>query len=113
MPLTHRQRRSTACYRPAAKCHWRLDGLLTGAMWRNSYLIMEFEFDPVKSQANLAKHGIDFVAAQALWDDAERIEVPARTTDESRWLVRHRCLPRRPRADHLHAALPERREAVV
>ena len=48
---------------------------------------MQFEFDPAKSRANLVKHGIDFVAAQALWDDAERIEVPARTTDESRWLV--------------------------
>jgi uncharacterized DUF497 family protein len=27
---------------------------------------MEFEFDPVKSEANKAKHGIDFVAAQEL-----------------------------------------------
>ena len=28
---------------------------------------MEFEFDPAKSVANKAKHGIDFVEAQALW----------------------------------------------
>lgn len=48
---------------------------------------MEFEFDPAKSEANLAKHGIDFVVAQALWDDALRVEVPARTVDEPRWLV--------------------------
>ncbi len=26
-----------------------------------------FEFDDDKSRANLAKHGIDFVAAQELW----------------------------------------------
>ena len=30
---------------------------------------MAFEFDPDKSAANLAKHGIDFEAAQALWLD--------------------------------------------
>lgn len=48
---------------------------------------MEFEYDPAKSDANLAKHGIDFGAAQALWDDVMRVEVPARTVDESRWLV--------------------------
>ena len=35
---------------------------------------MEFEFDPVKSDANNAKHGIDFVEAQALgYDAAKRI----------------------------------------
>jgi uncharacterized DUF497 family protein len=30
---------------------------------------MRFEFDPEKSAANLAKHGIDFETAQALWND--------------------------------------------
>ena len=48
---------------------------------------MEFEFDPAKSAANAAKHGIDFVAAQAMWDDLDLIEIPARTTDEPRSLV--------------------------
>ncbi|MHB1809690.1 MAG: BrnT family toxin [Solirubrobacteraceae bacterium] len=48
---------------------------------------MEFEFDPAKSAANHAKHGLDFVGAQELWEDAMRIEVPARTEDEPRWLV--------------------------
>ena len=48
---------------------------------------MEFDFDPRKSDANKTKHGIDFVAAQALWDDPERIEIPARTEDEPRYLV--------------------------
>ncbi|HET9874482.1 MAG TPA: BrnT family toxin, partial [Mycobacterium sp.] len=48
---------------------------------------LEFEFEPVESAANLAKHGIDFTAAQSIWRDAHRIEVPARTTDEPRWMV--------------------------
>ncbi len=30
---------------------------------------MMFEYDPEKSVANLAKHGIDFEQAQALWFD--------------------------------------------
>lgn len=45
---------------------------------------MEFEFDEDKSQSNKAKHGIDFVEAQLLWNDVERLEIPARTTDEPR-----------------------------
>jgi uncharacterized DUF497 family protein len=30
---------------------------------------MDFEFDPAKSAANLKKHGVDFLGAQALWSD--------------------------------------------
>jgi uncharacterized DUF497 family protein len=48
---------------------------------------VEFEFDPGKSTANQEKHGIDFVGAQVLWQDPMRVEVPARTADEPRWLV--------------------------
>jgi hypothetical protein len=48
---------------------------------------MEFEFDPAKSEANKAKHGIDFNEAMELWNDENRIEIPARTTDEPRFLV--------------------------
>jgi uncharacterized DUF497 family protein len=48
---------------------------------------MEFEFDPQKSEANKQKHGIDFVEAQTLWADPDRIEIPARTVDEARYLV--------------------------
>jgi len=48
---------------------------------------VEFEFDPAKSMSNKEKHGIDFAEAQALWRDSMRVEVPARTTDEPRWLV--------------------------
>ena len=40
--------------------------------------MLEFEFDPAKSAANLVKHGIDFTEAQTLWRDTHRIEVPAR-----------------------------------
>jgi uncharacterized DUF497 family protein len=45
---------------------------------------LDFEFDPAKSAANKAKHGIDFVGAQALWDDPDRLETPARSVDEPR-----------------------------
>ena len=48
---------------------------------------MRFEFDPLKSAANKAKHGIDFTEAQALWLDPDRIELPARLTDEPRFLI--------------------------
>ena len=48
---------------------------------------MAFEFDPPKSERNLAKHGIDFVEAQQLWDDSNLLEIPARTEDEPRFVV--------------------------
>ena len=48
---------------------------------------MEFEFDVKKSESNKRKHGIDFAEAQSLWDDPDLIEIPAKTTDESRFLV--------------------------
>ena len=48
---------------------------------------MKFEFDPKKSTANKNKHGIDFVEAQALWEDPDLFEIPARTEDEPRFLV--------------------------
>ena len=46
-----------------------------------------FEFDPAKSTAKKAKHGVDFIEAQALWDDVNRIEAPARSTTEPRHVV--------------------------
>lgn len=48
---------------------------------------MEFEFDPKKSEGNKQKHGIDFYEAQELWDDADLIEIPLKTSDEPRFLV--------------------------
>jgi uncharacterized protein len=49
--------------------------------------MMVFEFDPVKSESNRIKHGIDFLEAQALWSDPMLLEIPAKTTDEPRYLV--------------------------
>jgi uncharacterized protein len=48
---------------------------------------MEFEFGPAKSVANKAKHGIEFNDAIELWNDPDRIEVPAQTADEPRSVV--------------------------
>mgnify|MGYP003593757774 CR=1 FL=1 len=48
---------------------------------------MEFAFDEAKSRINKKKHGLDFVEAQALWQDVGRVEIPAKTTDEPRVLV--------------------------
>ena len=46
-----------------------------------------FKFDPKKSESNLEKHGIDFVDAQAIWQDTGFIEVMAKPDDEPRALV--------------------------
>jgi len=48
---------------------------------------MDFEYDPAKSAENKRKHGIDFSEAQALWTDPAVVEIPARVTDEPRWVV--------------------------
>lgn len=47
-----------------------------------------FEYDPAKSDTNLAKHGIDFEIAQRLWQDEWLLQVKARQgiTGEPRWL---------------------------
>jgi uncharacterized DUF497 family protein len=48
---------------------------------------MDSEFDKRKSQVNMKKHGIDFVEAQALWEDPDGIEIPAKTTEEPRFIL--------------------------
>ena len=48
---------------------------------------MKFEFDPEKSEANKTKHGIDFVEGQALWEDPDRLQLPARTQGEPRLML--------------------------
>jgi uncharacterized protein len=48
---------------------------------------MGFEYDPAKSNENKRKHGVDFEEAQALWDDPALMEIPARASDEPRWLL--------------------------
>ena len=48
---------------------------------------MDFEFDPRKSASNKKKHGIDFVEAQTLWNDPDRLEIPAKTQGEKRTVL--------------------------
>jgi uncharacterized DUF497 family protein len=48
---------------------------------------MEFEFNTRKSSKNREKHGIDFIGAQLLWENPDRVIIPARTTDEPRYLL--------------------------
>jgi uncharacterized DUF497 family protein len=48
---------------------------------------MEFEYDPEKSAENKRKHGVDFEEDQALWSDPALLEIPARVSDEPRWVV--------------------------
>ena len=45
---------------------------------------MKFEFDPAKSASNKAKHGVDFIEAQALWIDENLLALPLRFEDERR-----------------------------
>jgi len=49
--------------------------------------MQKFEYDQSKSLANLAKHGIDFLVAQQLWNDPEALEVRAKSDDEERFIV--------------------------
>ena len=46
-----------------------------------------FEYDEHKSPSNRAKPGIDFGEAQKLWNDPNLLEIPARTQDETRFLI--------------------------
>ncbi|QOS67137.1 BrnT family toxin [Eggerthella guodeyinii] len=48
--------------------------------------ILTFGYDPVKSAANLEKHGIDFDEAQLLWEGVY-LKAPARKKDERRYAV--------------------------
>lgn len=53
--------------------------------WYNNY--MKFEYNMEKSLINQQKHGVDFEQAKVLWEDPERLEVPARSIDEPRTLI--------------------------
>jgi len=48
---------------------------------------MNFQFDKRKSLSNQQKHGINFVEAQAVWGDPDRLVIPARTVDEPRYMI--------------------------
>ena len=68
---------------------------------------MGFEFDEKKSQSNKRKHGIDFVEAQKLWEDTDRIEVAACAVDEPRLLIVGKI-----GSDHWSAVFTYRKEAT-
>jgi hypothetical protein len=68
---------------------------------------MEFEFDLQKSRLNKSKHGIEFREAQQLWKDPLRLVIPARTTDETRYLLIGRIAER-----HWSAVFTHRGEAI-
>ncbi|MCL2123388.1 MAG: BrnT family toxin [Desulfovibrionaceae bacterium] len=46
---------------------------------------MEFDYDPQKSAANKAKHGIDFEEAALVWNDENLSIVPMRSDTEPRF----------------------------
>jgi uncharacterized DUF497 family protein len=46
-----------------------------------------FEYDEAKSQVNLKKHGIDFLAAQDLWADSDALEIQSKSDDELRFII--------------------------
>ncbi len=46
-----------------------------------------FEFDPIKSESNKIKHGIDFEEAIKLWNDPNRIIIDAHTIDEKCFMM--------------------------
>jgi uncharacterized DUF497 family protein len=48
---------------------------------------LTFEFDMAKSEANKVKHGIDFVEAQAIWDDPRFSVCRSRQAGEDRFEV--------------------------
>ena len=48
---------------------------------------LPFVFDTIKSASNRAKHGIDFVEAQALWRDPKHVVIAARAGAEERFIV--------------------------
>lgn len=48
-------------------------------------MVLSFEYDPAKSEANQEKHGIDFMVAQALWADDDLVTFPAKERGEERW----------------------------
>jgi hypothetical protein len=51
--------------------------------------LMRFEFDPAKSARTKAdpNRQIDFIEAQAIWRDADRLEIPLPFSAETRWAI--------------------------
>lgn len=66
-----------------------------------------FEYDRVKSERNLEKHGIDFQDARQLWSDPDLLEIPAKVEDEPRFPVIGRIAGK-----HWSAVITYRQERV-
>lgn len=47
----------------------------------------DFIFDKNKSLTNKKKHSIDFKEAQKLWEDVDRVVIPAKVMDEPRYII--------------------------
>jgi uncharacterized protein len=47
----------------------------------------KFEWDKKKQQANLKKHSIDFIDAQLIFNDPNRIEVESERNGEKRYIT--------------------------
>jgi uncharacterized DUF497 family protein len=75
------------CHRPCAFAQRRNRGRPFPIESGIISILHAVEFDAAKSAANKIKHGIDFIEAQAIWLDPDRIELPARSTDEPRFLI--------------------------
>ena len=56
-------------------------------LYRKGVSLLLFAFDRAKSTANHDKRGIDFIEAQALWLDPNRVELAANTKGEPRWIL--------------------------
>lgn len=89
MPLTLRvlaKLPSNPAAGPSRTEHVRrvIHGIVSIPKWRQP---VEFEFDAGKSAANAAKHGIDFVQAQQLWQDPMRVDIPPErlTSPDGSW----------------------------
>ena len=61
-----------------------------------------FEWDPVKSAANLEKHGIDFATAKRLWDDPNEVTGPVEFAPEERFMTVARLFGRTWSAIHTY-----------
>jgi uncharacterized protein len=48
---------------------------------------MKIEYNKEKSEKNKEKHGINFAEGMNLWNDQDRIIIPAKSEDESRYAI--------------------------
>ena len=56
-------------------------------MYNRAYIMNRFEWDPGKAAANLAKHGIDFTDATAVFFDEQALNLPDDYEPEERYLT--------------------------